>query len=84
MPKLTQKMVDITKAPAKGQVFYRDDELDPPGSKSYIVECRVNGKARRITLGKASLLTIDEARLQARQTLVQMASGFDPHCREAK
>jgi integrase len=85
MPKLTQKMVDTTKAPATGQVFYRDEELEgfalrvTPGSKSYIVECRVNGKARRITLGKASLLTIDEARLQARQTLVQMASGFDPH-----
>ncbi len=28
MPKLTQKMVDTTKAPPKGQVFYRDEELE--------------------------------------------------------
>lgn len=84
-PDSHKKMVDTTKSPAKGQIFYRDEELEgfalrvTSGSKSYIVECRVSGKARRITLGKASLMTIDEARLQARQTLLQMASGFDPH-----
>ncbi len=44
MPKLTQKIVDTTKAPASGNELIRDDELNGFGlsvnsrSKSYFVE----------------------------------------------
>ena len=34
MPKLSQKMIDTTIAPASGQVFYRDDELP-----DYLAKC---------------------------------------------
>lgn len=85
MQKLTQKISDITKAPQKGKLIIRDSELKGFGlsvssrSKSYFVECRVNGLKRRATVGRADLMTLEEARLKGRKLLSEMASGFDPH-----
>lgn len=85
MAKLTQKMVDIRIAPATGKELIRDEELRGFGlsvtskSKTYFVECRVNGKQRRATIGRADLLTCEEARLKARKLLSEMLAGFDPH-----
>ena len=72
MPKLTQRTVDITKGPDRGKLIIRDSELKGFGlsvssvSKSYIVDCRVNGIKRRVTVGRAELLSLDEARAKAR------------------
>jgi hypothetical protein len=47
MPKLTEKMIDISKAPASGQTILRDEELKgfalriTPQRKTYIVDSRV-------------------------------------------
>ncbi len=85
MPKLTQKMVDTRIAPATGKELIRDEELRGFGlsvtsrSKTYFVECRVKGKQRRATIGRADLLSLEEARLKGRRLLAEMASGFDPH-----
>ncbi|MBS1955291.1 MAG: DUF4102 domain-containing protein [Cyanobacteria bacterium SZAS-4] len=85
MAKLTQKIVDIRSAPASGKELIRDDELRGFGlsitkrSKTYFVECRVNGKQRRATIGRADLITLEEARTKARKLLAEMTSGFDPH-----
>ena len=85
MPKLTQKMSDTTEHPAPGgQLIIRDEELKgfglriTQGAKSYFVERRVNGTKRRVTIGRADLLSLEEARLKARQILLDMASGIDP------
>ncbi|CAN5509486.1 hypothetical protein BH10CYA1_BH10CYA1_40550 [soil metagenome] len=32
-----------------------------------------------VTVGRADLLTLDDARAQARKLLAEMISGFDPH-----
>lgn len=67
------------------QCFYRDDllpgfgvRITSAGSKSYIVERRVNGKSRRITIGPYLILTADAARRQALQLLSDMVLGIDP------
>jgi len=85
MPKLTQKMSDTTPHPAPGgQLIVRDEELKgfglriTQGAKSYFVERRVNGTKRRVTIGRADLLSLEEARLKARQILLDMASAIDP------
>ncbi|CAN5139057.1 hypothetical protein BH10CYA1_BH10CYA1_58420 [soil metagenome] len=85
MAKLTQRISDTTTPPATGKELIRDDDLRGFGlsvtkrSKTYFVECRVNGKQRRATVGRADLLTLEEARVKGRKLLAEMTSGFDPH-----
>jgi integrase len=70
--------------PRQGQRFYRDTVVQgfalrvTPTCKSYIVEARVNGVMRRITLGKHGPLTPTTARQKARRVLATMAAGKDP------
>jgi len=85
MPKLTKQFAESeAKAPARGQIIYRDEELRgfalrvTPHSKSYIVEKRVNGVNCRLTLGKYEELTVESARKQALNVLAEMANGKDP------
>lgn len=90
MPKLTKLLISDIKPPDKGQVIYRDSALQglglrvTPKSMSYIVEGRVNGTFRRVTLGKESQLTPTDARKKAVKVLAAMASGKDPTMEKAK
>lgn len=53
--------------------------VQPTGRKSYAVFYRnEDGKQRTITLGKVELLKAEQARLQARQHLVDVQNGADP------
>jgi integrase len=73
-----------------GQVIYRDDELIgfglrvTRGSMSYIVECRVNGVNKRITIGPHGRFDPDTAREEARRMLTAMTLGRDPKEEDAK
>ncbi|HKK67628.1 MAG TPA: integrase arm-type DNA-binding domain-containing protein, partial [Bacteroidales bacterium] len=84
MSKITKKMVDKMEPPAKGQTFVWDTELKgfgvriTPGSKSYFIQSRANGKTRRMTIGRSDKYTADEARKIARERLRDMSSGIDP------
>lgn len=90
MPKLTKLFVSTITPPDKGQVIYRDSALIglglrvTRGSRSYIVEARVNGLLRRITLGKDTELTPTAARKKAKKLLAMMAAGKDPKMEKAK
>jgi integrase len=86
MPRLTINFIEtkIT-LPTKGQVIIRDDEVQgfalrlTPGAISYIAECRVNGKNRRVTIGRhGKPWTPETARKQALVILGSMAQGIDP------
>jgi len=83
--KLTKRHVDTLPAPSSGQVFVRDTELKgfalritSNGVKSFIVEKRVNGKVRRITLARYPVLTVEQARIEAQKQLGKIATGQDP------
>ncbi len=89
--KISKKIVDgLTPPPPKPdgkptQVFYRDSELTgfglkitSAGTKVYIVEVRVGGKPKRITLGRHGALTPEQARRQAQVLLGEIALGKDP------
>jgi integrase len=90
MPRLTKRFVNSIALPDKGQMIYRDDMLPgfglrvTPGSKTYVVEARVNGVARRITLGKDGSLTPATARKKARRLQAIMAAGKDPMAERKK
>lgn len=70
---------------SKTQMFYRDDQLlgfglrvTSGGAKSYFVEKRINGKNKRITLGRHGQITPEQARNEAKKILGEIATGRDP------
>jgi len=48
------------------------------GAKSFALRYRAAGRLRFYTIGKASILTLDEARERARELLVRIGDGEDP------
>ena len=90
MPRISKSFVDTvapppTKAGQKTQAFYRDSALPgfglrvtSAGVKAFIVETRVDGKVKRITLGKYGPLTVEQARKLAQQFLGKVAGGANP------
>jgi integrase len=87
MPKLTKRAIDRIRAPASGQIFLRDDELRgfavriTRGAKSFILEKEINGRIRRMTLGRYGVLTVEQARKLAQEKIGHIGHivrGGDP------
>ncbi|EEF80043.1 tyrosine-type recombinase/integrase [Methylophaga thiooxydans] len=89
--RITKSFVDkaIPPKPKPDQVstqdFYRDTAIPgfalrvtSGGAKSFIVEKRVNGRVKRITLGRYGNLTVEQARTEAMKILGKVATGGDP------
>ncbi len=82
--KLTKSVVDRTPFPDAGQSFLRDSLLNgfalrlTPGSKSFILEKRIHGKVKRVTLGRYPDITVEQARNEAHKWLGQIATGENP------
>lgn len=84
--RLTKSVIDKLEAiPGKDQSFYRDETLKgfalritSSGMKSFVVETRINGKVKRVTIGKYGNITAEEARKQAKSLLGSVARGDDP------
>lgn len=88
--KLTKRLVDGAVLPGSGQIFIRDVELKgfalriTPGSKSFILEKRIAGKVKRITLGRYPEITVEQARKEAQKLLGQIATGINPVAEKQK
>ncbi len=83
--KITKSCVDRLSTPATGQAFVRDAELKgfavritASGAKSFILEKRINGKVKRLTLGRYPELTVEQARKEAHKLLGHIAVGRNP------
>ena len=82
--KLTKSIVESIPLPEKGQSFLWDIEIKgfgvrlTPTARSYIVQGRVRGRDRRVTLGKHGVLTVQQARKRAQRELSKMSEGIDP------
>lgn len=86
--KLTKRLIDATE-PSERDCFTWDSELAgfglrvrPGGAKTFIAQYRAgggrNGQTRRYTVGRYGVMTVDEARLDARAILLAAAQGHDP------
>ncbi len=81
----TKRSVEALPFTAKGQKIYRDSTLRGlavrigKSSKVYVVEGQVRGRTRRVTLGRADVLNVEEARRRALTALSDMAQGVDPN-----
>ena len=82
--KLTKQVIDQTPCPSAGQVFVRDSELPgfalrvTKGRKSFVLEKRIRGRMRRVTIGPYGPLTVDEARKLANAQAGAVARGRSP------
>ena len=82
---VNQRVADAAEA-TKGDLFLWDDELPGfglrakvSGAKSFIVQYRnVNGRSRRLTLGRYGVLTVEEGRREAKLALAEVVRGADP------
>ena len=85
--KLTAASVKQRCAPAETgkPAFYWDTELRgfgvkvTPHSKTFVLQKDVNGRSKRVTIGRFGEWTVDEARKYARELVVQMVKGIDPN-----
>ncbi|WP_022960233.1 tyrosine-type recombinase/integrase [Spongiibacter tropicus] len=91
MAKLTKSYIDRLPIPPRkadgkaAQVIYRDDSLlgfgllvGSGGTKSFFVERRVNGRVKRMSIGRYGHLTPTQARIRAQEMLGTIAVGKDP------
>lgn len=86
MAKLTKTAIDALKPPLSGQTFLWDAELrgfgvrvTAGGVKSFIVQYRTHeSRSRRLLIGRYGVLTVDQAKNEARIKLGLVASGSDP------
>ena len=83
--RLTKTIVDGIDHPSDRQALYYDTQLRGFGlrvgraSKTYFAEKRVNGKTRRVTIGRHGVFTCEQGRREALRLLGRMASGHDPN-----
>ena len=86
MSKLTKQAVKDLEKPEKGQTFLWDGELRgfgvrtiPSGLKTFVLQYRnAEGRSRRIVLGRFGVMTVEQARDEARIKLGAVAHGNDP------
>jgi integrase len=91
MTRLTKSFVDKVELPAlkpngkHAQKFYRDSALpgfglrvSDGGTKTFIIERRIAGKVKRMSLGRYGQLTCEQARKEAQKLLGNIAAGGDP------
>lgn len=58
--------------------------VTPAGVKAYFVQYTRSGRKQRITIGKHGVLTVEDARKIARETLAGVGQGSDPVAERAK
>ena len=87
MPRLKKRDIDAAQAIPKKIVRLWDDDprgfgvyVKPSGVKSFFVQYRspVTGKKRRYTIGQYGRLTLDQARIEAKDILGRVVKGEDP------
>jgi integrase len=82
--KLTKRTLDATHCPETGQVFLRDADLPGFGvrltksGKVFILEKRIHGRMRRLTIGAYGPLTLEQAREKALALTHAILEGHDP------
>ncbi len=84
MPKLTKRQIDHP-TPRDKDYFVFDSELKGfavrvlnSGVKTFLVQYRSGGRTRRVKIGRYGALTAEEARIEARKLLGEVAKGNHP------
>jgi len=88
---LNKTTIDTLPTPSTGYAIHWDEKMagfglrvTATGAKSFILQKRINGAEKRITMGKYGDLTAEQARKQAVKLAGQIATGGDPIADKAK
>jgi len=83
--KLTKKFIDSQTHNGKAKHIVWDDEIPgfgvriyPTGKKSFVLDYRDNNRKNLMVIGSYSVLTLDQARKDARAKLVGLNNGINP------
>lgn len=89
--KTTNVTTDALSTPQKGYALHWDDKLSgfgvrvtASGVKSFILQVRIRGRHRRITLGRFGVLAAEQARKDAKVLAGEVAAKRDPLAERAK
>ena len=84
MPKISKRTIEAAAAKEK-DYFIWDSELSgfgfkvtPKGRKAFVIQYRIGGQSRRMTLGSFGAFTSEQARSLAQNAVRQVARGEDP------
>jgi len=84
MPKLTKRLVEAAEKQER-EYFLWDDEIPgfalrvfPSGRKTYVVQYRAGRRARRISLGPATVIPCEKVRTRALGIVAAAKEGKDP------
>ena len=82
---LNKTTLERLPSPEAGYQIHWDEKLagfgvrvTPTGAKSFIFQKRINGKEKRITIGRFGELTAEQGRKEAVKLAGQIATGTDP------
>ena len=84
MPNIGAALVAKTKPDGRDRFIWDDDlagfglRVRASGSAMFVVQYKVAGRTRRITLGRTAVVKAEEARRQAKAILGDVAKGIDP------
>ncbi|MCB2101425.1 MAG: DUF4102 domain-containing protein, partial [Rhodobacterales bacterium] len=84
MARLTKRGIEAARPQAKDYFLWDGDmpgfgvRVMVSGRKSYMVQYRHGGRARRVTFGRVGVMTPDEARKEARELLTAAGKGDNP------
>lgn len=88
---LSKATIEKLPSPEKGYQLYWDEKLSgfgvrvtSSGGKSFVLQKRINGKEKRITIGRYGELTAEQARKEAVKLAGQIATGGDPIAERAQ
>jgi integrase len=92
MPSLhfTKRAIESVLPPESGQALYRDTILRGFGlrvgaqSKVFFVEGQISRRTKRVTIGRADVISVDDARKRAMSILSDMAEGKDPNAEKRR
>ncbi len=88
--KFTKRVIDALEIPARDCFVWDDDlhgfglRLSPKGKKTFVVQYRAGRRCQRVTLGGFGLLTVEQARKDAKILLGDIASGKSPALAQRK
>ncbi len=84
MPKITKRLVDTARSSREDLTIFDGSvpgfgiHVRPSGHCSFILQYRIGGRIRKLTLGVYGRLTSDQARKKALQALAVIDKGQDP------
>ena len=87
---ISKRTVDSLSVEDKDVVFWDRDlpgfgiRVYRSGSKVYVVQTRTKGRSKRLTLGRHGVISADQARRKAAETIARIKSGEDPEGKSSK